>query len=1108
MARLLFLFVALCAVSFAQLSIDPPTLPDAVQGSTYVSTQTPLPLVATADSVYLDVVGAQGEFSFSYSISSGSLPTGMSLSQFGRFEGAPTRQGTFNFTVRAASGSFTVTRDYTLQVLPPFTIARTVTVGQSVEIDAVCPDYENQYLYSAVGSPPSALMVDPMLGTISGVVQGPARRATLRWQCQDVYYPDLQFRVDFVFDILGRPSLSYNLTVGEAFSKLIPVDGGLPPYSYRLASGMLPPGLVLNANSGLVSGAATAAGTYTAILEKAEIGSGSVYQTEVTFVVTTPVSFSAEPTSLSLRAVSDGPPAMGSIRAQSSLLGDSYSAVTRTTRGGNWLSVRPLQGSLPKVMEVRANPAGLPAGQYNGFIDLQSAAATDALGQAQIAVSFTVLPAEPDALTLAPSGLQGSFRQGGAPRIFPIAASNSGSGSIVLDAQTVTANGGPWLNVSPSTGTASGASPVTLYVTMDPVGLPPGTYKGSVVVNAPAAGGETLIPVTMTITGANGLLQLSRTGFSYRMEEGSNPPAGYTFIRESQGRSLSWRAVATTTSAGSWLVATPSSGTTGPQSLSNVVVSGSQLAPGRYFGQIQVSSTDAANSPQVATVALRVDPAGTALAPVPSEFGVAFASPPSSGTLVNRLTRGIQVANPTASVQTLQIATSFPTGTPFFNASGDGQQINPGEQVAVNIQASAASLSPGSYRGFLELAFESGGPTARVEVLLVVAQGAPNGPAFLSEEGSGPQQSACTPSKLDVIMVSPGDNFAIDQGLPVAIEAFVFDDCGNPSTEASVSATFSNGDDPVLLTRNSRGGYSGVWTPLRFRSGQASLKEQSSGERQQTQEEEQDEAQITIQANQLRTTGGTTQVGGSLSSFAGVPVISPGGAVSAASFAASNPLPPGGFISIFGGNLAPAVAEATSLPLPSQLSEVSVTAAGQPVPLTFVSPNQINGVLPFGLTADSAQQIVVKNGNALSTPEAISVSRAQPAVFTQSFSGVGPGIVVGVRPDGSQFLVGPTSRLSVGDAAVIYCAGLGLVDQEIDAADAAPGDPLARTVEGVSVTIGGVDASVFYAGLAPGFAGLYQVNAIVPAGTPSGADVPLVLTIDEIVNPTVTVAVQ
>ena len=60
----------------------------------------------------------------------------------------------------------------------------------------------------------------------------------------------------------------------------------------------------------------------------------------------------------------------------------------------------------------------------------------------------------------------------------------------------------------------------------------------------------------------------------------------------------------------------------------------------------------------------------------------------------------------------------------------------------------------------------------------------------------------------------------------------------------------------------------------------------------------------------------------------------------------------------------------------------------------------------------------------------------------------------------------------------------------------------------VTATIGGVNASVSFAGLAPGFVGLYQVNAVVPEGVVAGPAVPVVITQDGIASNTVTIAVE
>jgi uncharacterized protein (TIGR03437 family) len=64
------------------------------------------------------------------------------------------------------------------------------------------------------------------------------------------------------------------------------------------------------------------------------------------------------------------------------------------------------------------------------------------------------------------------------------------------------------------------------------------------------------------------------------------------------------------------------------------------------------------------------------------------------------------------------------------------------------------------------------------------------------------------------------------------------------------------------------------------------------------------------------------------------------------------------------------------------------------------------------------------------------------------------------------------------------------------------------TANPVTVTIGGLDAAVQFAGLAPGFAGLYQLNVVVPGGVAAGDAVPVVVSVAGQASPPVTLAVQ
>ena len=97
---------------------------------------------------------------------------------------------------------------------------------------------------------------------------------------------------------------------------------------------------------------------------------------------------------------------------------------------------------------------------------------------------------------------------------------------------------------------------------------------------------------------------------------------------------------------------------------------------------------------------------------------------------------------------------------------------------------------------------------------------------------------------------------------------------------------------------------------------------------------------------------------------------------------------------------------------------------------------------------------------------------------------------------------------AAGDVLVIYCTGLGEVSPALTAGMPAPLDHLSQTVNPVTVTIGGVPAPVAFAGLTPGFAGLYQVNAVVPKGVASGSAVVVALGEAGQVSAAVTMAVK
>ena len=225
--------------------------------------------------------------------------------------------------------------------------------------------------------------------------------------------------------------------------------------------------------------------------------------------------------------------------------------------------------------------------------------------------------------------------------------------------------------------------------------------------------------------------------------------------------------------------------------------------------------------------------------------------------------------------------------------------------------------------------------------------------------------------------------------------------------------------------------------------------------------------------------------------------------MNAASYAASAPLSPGAMISIFGSNLANATASTLKFPLPSQLSGTQVTIGGVAAPLLYAGSGQINAIVPYGLPVNTNAQVMVQQGTAYTSPEPIVVAAASPAIFTQSASGSGQGVII-VYVSG--MYAQPGSPAHAGDEVVIYAAGLGATTPAATDGQAATASPLLE-VPGVTLAIGGRPARVDFAGLVPGYAGLYQINAAVPDGV-HGDTLPVVLAVAGQSSPPVTMAVQ
>jgi uncharacterized protein (TIGR03437 family) len=233
----------------------------------------------------------------------------------------------------------------------------------------------------------------------------------------------------------------------------------------------------------------------------------------------------------------------------------------------------------------------------------------------------------------------------------------------------------------------------------------------------------------------------------------------------------------------------------------------------------------------------------------------------------------------------------------------------------------------------------------------------------------------------------------------------------------------------------------------------------------------------------------------------GRPVLPLNAMLNAASLAPSETLSAGAAVSLFGTSFAPGLKVAEGPILPKEIDGVSVTFNGVAAPLYFVAPGQINLQIPYEVAGTNAA-VVVRNAAGVSETRTLVLGFVSPAIYTVTQSGGGQGAVVFAN---TGTLADAARPARAGDTLTIYASGLGEVAPRIGSGVnscggvcAADGSNLTlrRVVTVPSVLIGGTRipaANVLFAGLAPQFVGLYQVNFTLPEGTAKGSAVAVVL---------------
>jgi uncharacterized protein (TIGR03437 family) len=231
------------------------------------------------------------------------------------------------------------------------------------------------------------------------------------------------------------------------------------------------------------------------------------------------------------------------------------------------------------------------------------------------------------------------------------------------------------------------------------------------------------------------------------------------------------------------------------------------------------------------------------------------------------------------------------------------------------------------------------------------------------------------------------------------------------------------------------------------------------------------------------------------------PMINAGGITNAASFATT--VAPGSIVAVF-GTFPISIPSSSSFPLPTAVSGVALQFGSAPLaPLFYGGGTQINAQIPWELAGQTQTTVSATLNGQASAPQTVTLAASAPGIFVVNAQ-TGQGAIL----DASYQLVSATNPATKGTYVQIYCTGLGAVSNQPATGAPAPSGPLAATLLIPTVSMGGVPATVQFSGLTPGEVGLYQINALVPDGAPSGTAEPLIVSINGVSSNTATMAIQ
>jgi uncharacterized protein (TIGR03437 family) len=1060
---------ALCA------AISPTTLQNPIVGASYSVTLT--------ESEPYGVSPVMWSFT-------GNLPPGLALNTTTTattttISGSPTTPGSYSFTVAATyneSAPTTDTQSYTLYIsaacVPVLVPASPLPSGdvnvvytQISFTVAGCAGAQYTYAVQQASFAPSTfppgLNLKPN-GTISGT---PTTAGTYNFTITITDQNNISSSFQYTLSVYPQPTITTapplpSGPVGVPYSQQIAATGGVPPYQFS-SNGILPPGLSLSP-SGVLSGTPTTAGTFNNfhIAVTDSVGGQTLSPFQVTFA-TAVSQIQVTPLSLSFNTTVNGDPpptqAIALVPATGTTPPVNYHIVIdngqNNTAAPSWISVTPTSGAVPAGLVVSVDQGSMPAGTYPARIQVidGNGFATD------VAVTLNVVSA-PQQITVAPAILNFAARSATPGNLIEeLVVSNTGAASLGFTTSVV--NNSSWISsVTAGSSTTARNAPVFVQVQVNTNGLPVGAYHDAILVSSTA--GNVQVPVSLFVAASGPILAVNTTGVLFQAIQGGGSTATRIVKILNLGdpsSTVNWNA--SLVSGSNWLSLVSSSGTatgTAPGSLTLALAPNDRsLPPGPYYAIVKITDSNSLNSPQYVTAVLNLEPNTAAPGPDLAPVGLFFTTPAGGSAPTPQQ---VQINTSSSTPVTFNAsASTFGTGswlsvTPVTGAAS-GQASG---SVAVSVNPTG--LTAGIYSGDINVSI--GSLLQSVNVTLVVQ----NTGTITASSRPRPEASGCAPSKLAITETGLANNFAVPAGWPATLIVQLNDDCAASVTNGNVVASFSNGDAPLNLVGDTLGNYSTTWQPGGTNS--------------------------TNMVVTLNATAGTLQpaiaklYGGIAPNQTPPPTVGPDGTVNNLNPVGGAPLSPGTIAAVYGTGLATSSSTIGGAPKPTIFNNTFALVGATQAPLYSLSSPQIDIQIPYEATATQQVPIVLSVNNALTLPVMLSIVPATPGVLSANDGPTAPDVQNGahiIAQHGADYsLVSSTNPAKPGELLLMYLVGMGPTNPSVPSGAATPNSPLSPVVNQPTVTVASQPATVAFAGLTPGFVGLYQINFQVPTSASSG----------------------